>query len=140
MEYAVFIPSKGYTLAGQLHLPGERVFPGVVVCHGFKDHKDKPFYVDLARTLERSGFAVLRFDFAGSGESEGLFEDISIAQEVADVDYAVTFLTNRHEVDPSRIGVCGISLGGMVAIMQMTSNPAIRALACLCPAIDRHGS
>ena len=80
MEHVVSFPSKGYTLAGRLHLPSEGIFPGVVVCHGFKDHKDKPFDVDLARTLERSGFAVLRFYFAGSGESEGLFEDISIAQ------------------------------------------------------------
>ena len=70
MEHMVSFPSKGYTLAGRLHLPSEGIFPGVVVYHGFKDHKDKPFYVDLAQTLERSGFAVLRFDFAGSGESD----------------------------------------------------------------------
>ena len=137
MEHVVSFPSKGNTLAGRLHLPGTGVFPGVVVCHGFKDHKDKPFYVDLAHTLDRIGFAVLRFDFAGSGESEGLFEDISIAQEVADVDHAVAYLRGRHEVDPSRVGVCGISLGGMVAIMQTTFNPAIRAMVCLCPAIDQ---
>ena len=113
------------------------VFPGVVVRHGFKDHKNKPFYVDLARALEQSGFAVLRFYFAGSGESEGLFEDISIAQKVADVGHAVAYLRGRKEVNPTRIGVCGISLGCMVAIMQTTHSPAIHVLACLCPAIDR---
>lgn len=137
MERNVSFISGCYQLAGCLHYPKEGVFPGIVICHGFKDHKDKPFYINLAQTLEKSGFSVLRFDFTGSGVSEGLFEDISIRQEVMDVGSAVTYMMGLPEVDRSRIGVCGISLGGMVSIIQATSNPTIRVLASLCPAIDR---
>ena len=62
-------------LVGILHLPEkEGKFPAVIICHGFKGNKTQRKFVGLGRELAKNGIVVLRFDFYGSGDSEGNFE------------------------------------------------------------------
>jgi cephalosporin-C deacetylase-like acetyl esterase len=46
-------------------------------------------------------------------------------QGVCDVRRAAAWLANRPEVDPAKIGVTGISLGGIVAALAAEVDPAI---------------
>ena len=57
----------------------------VVLGHGVTGNKDRPFLVALSHALEAEGFNVLRFSFAGNGDSEGRFEDATITKEVDDL-------------------------------------------------------
>lgn len=65
--------------------------------------------------LER-GYACLRFDFRGSGESEGDFSEITLETEISDAKTAVEFARSHDKIDPERIALPGQSLGGTIAI------------------------
>ena len=66
--------------------------------------------------LEGFGYAALRFDFRCCGESEGARGQVRCFDQVADAKNALTFLAQRDEVDPARIGVIGHSFGAAVAV------------------------
>lgn len=72
-------------------------------------------FVKCARALARAGIASLRFDFYGSGESEGEFREVSLQSELADALDAVGFFRRQKGVDPVRLGLVGLSLGGTIA-------------------------
>ena len=119
MQYIEF-DSAGKTLRGMLHLPaGRPPHPAVMLCHGFTGHRIEVhfLFVRIARELQARGLAALRFDFAGSGESDGEFADMTMSGEVNDAEAALEFLRAQPAVDEDRIGVAGLSLGGGVAAM-----------------------
>ena len=118
MQKALYFRNKGELVAGTLHLPdNRRRCPGVLMCHGFTGQKSEShFYlVALSRRLAEAGIASLRFDFRGSGESEGEFEDMTPLEEVSDARAALRQLAGIARVDERRLGIFGWSLGGLVA-------------------------
>jgi hypothetical protein len=72
-------------------------------------------FIKCARVLAREGIASLRFDFFGSGESEGSFHEATLQSEIADARAAVRFMQRQKGIGPARLGLCGLSLGGCVA-------------------------
>lgn len=108
-------------LRGMIHRPpkvaGGRGVPGVVFLHGFTGDRMEShwMFVKCARALCRAGFASLRFDFYGSGESAGDFSEASFESEIGDAVSAVEFLRRKTAVDPRRLALIGLSLGGAVA-------------------------
>ncbi len=122
VEKQVEFTSAGLTLRGLVHRPDARgSSPGVVMLHGFTGNRigGDFFPVKLSRALAGAGIASLRFDFAGSGESEGEFVDMSPLTELADARSALAFLARQEGVDAGSLGVYGHSLGGMVAAMLL---------------------
>lgn len=73
-------------------------------------------FVKIARALHSEGFSCLRFDFSGSGESDGLFRDLTVATMEQDLDFVIKELRARHS--PSKIILLGHSFGGMIAAMH----------------------
>ena len=57
--------------------------PGVVLFHGFTGDRMEShwLFVKCSRALARAGIASLRFDFYGSGESEGEFSEVTLQGE-----------------------------------------------------------
>lgn len=142
METPVTCKSRGYTLRGTLHVPDQhdaKQLPCVVLYHGFCDDRDEINFVhiELSRRLCEKGIVSVRFDFAGSGESDGLFEDVTVSGEVADGLAILDFAKGLDFVDPTRIAVHGLSLGGCVASMVAGLRDAdVCALSLWCPAPD----
>jgi len=130
MEHHLTFRSDGETVAAVLHLPRVKRAPGVVMCHGFTGHKAEThrLFVSTAREFCRHGLAVLRFDFRGSGDSDGEFRDMTISREIADARAALEFLSSRSEVDANRVGVLGLSMGGCVAACLAGRDPRVKAL------------
>jgi hypothetical protein len=62
------------------------------------------------------GYAALRFDFRGCGESEGERGRVICKEQVKDTRNALSFLATRLEIDSKRIGVVGQSFGAAVAV------------------------
>jgi uncharacterized protein len=125
--------SDGLKLDGVLFLPdgyrpGERL-PGVVICHGFTQHKEI-FSLAYGTSLSRHGFACLSFDYRGFGGSEGKRGRLIPLEQVADARNAVAFLGTQPEVDPSRIGLLGTSFGGAVVQQAGVDDEHVRAVAC----------
>jgi pimeloyl-ACP methyl ester carboxylesterase len=131
MENVAFQNSLNQRLVGVLQpgTPGSaRLGPTIVLCHGMMSAKEGTKQKAFARTLQKSGFSVLRFDFSVCGESEGRFEEITFAQEVDDLRSAVAWVRQR---DAGPIGLVGSSMGGAVAILYASRDPGVKALVTL---------
>ena len=127
MEQTIGFTSDGLALKGFLHVPdGAGKHPGLVLCHGFGGSCRGAGHPELAKALEQAGYAVLRFDFRGCGQSEGKRGDVIVDAEIADLRHAIDFLQTQPSVDAARIGVIGASLGGSVAIEVAASDVRVR--------------
>ena len=121
MERYVECESRGLTLRGMLHVPDQRPgkVPFVILFHGFCDDRNEINFVhtELSRRLCERGIASVRFDFAGSGDSDGRFEDMTVSSEVEDGLAILDYVKSLDFVDQSRIAIHGLSMGGCVASM-----------------------
>jgi uncharacterized protein len=121
MQKAVEIKSRNLTLRGMLHTPDGATGKVPIVCifHGFTGNKMEPhfIFVKLSRMFEARGIASVRFDFAGSGESDGDFVDMTISKELEEAKDILDFVKSLDFVDKSKIGIVGLSMGGAVASM-----------------------
>lgn len=80
-----------------------------------------------AAVLGRAGYGVLMLDARGHGASGGRAMDLGWFGD-EDVRAGVDLLVTRPEVDPDRIGVVGLSMGGEEAIGAAATDPRIRAV------------
>ncbi len=130
MEAQVAFSSGGGHIFGVLHVPERTPAPGLLMNHGFTGSKSEAhrLFIHTARDLCAHGLAVLRFDFRGSGDSGGEFRDMTIEREIADAHAAFNFLADRPEVDPQRLGVLGLSLGGCVSACLAGRESRVKAL------------
>src|SRR2546430_10860582 len=130
MEERVNFASDGLKLAGILHLPdagpAERR-AAFLVLHGFGSNKDGGGGTTVAKMLAGLGYAALRFDFRGCGESEGERGRVICMEQVKDTRNALSFLATRPQVDPKRIAVVGQSFGAAVAVYAAGGDRRIAA-------------
>lgn len=126
MKRHEWIPSRGKRLSAMIHEPeASSGAPVVICCHGFTGDKvgANQLMRNLAQCLEAAGFCAVRFDFAGSGDSEGTFAaDTTVAGWQDDVRSVVAWVESRLPGRP--VYLLGHSLGGLVALTA-----ADRALA-----------
>ena len=105
MEEKAIFTSDGLKLQAVLHRPqGPGSRPAFMVLHGFGGNKDGGGTIASCRLLEKLGYAALRFDFRGCGESEGPRGRTICLEQVADVRNALTWLATQPGIDPARIG------------------------------------
>lgn len=128
--------SAGYRLDGLLYTPrglpaGERR-PGVVLLVGYTYLKTMVM-PDIAKVLNAAGYVALVFDYRGFGESEGPRGRLLPLEQVADARAALTFLSEQPAVDPDRLAVVGISLGGAHAITTAAVDERVKAAVALEP-------
>ncbi|MCM2315289.1 MAG: alpha/beta fold hydrolase [Thermoanaerobaculia bacterium] len=113
-------------LEGTLSLPssGGR-HPAVILVHGSgKATRDTPGFGELANVLVLQGFAVLRYDKRGWGESTFGETAYPFLDDLArDAASAVRYLRSRGEIDPSRVGLLGFSEGAWVAGITASHYP-----------------
>ena len=121
----------GQRVAASIHIPATTPAPGVAMCHGFTGQRMEAhfLFVKAARAMCEAGLNVLRFDFRGSGESDGRFRDMTISSEIDDALTALATLRAEPTVDADRIGLVGLSLGGLVAACTAARDGGVKALA-----------
>ncbi len=90
--------------------------------------------VDTARTLAAAGVAVLRFDLAGCGDSEGALDAQSPSVWQDNICAAARYLAQRLPDTP--LGVLGVRMGGTLALSAAIAIPAIKILALWEPVPD----
>ncbi|MBK6674424.1 MAG: hypothetical protein IPG49_13510 [Proteobacteria bacterium] len=119
METPGFIASGNNELFSFYHEPdAPNGKPAFVLSHAFGEEKlwSHRVFVSLARQLAGLGHPVLRFDYAGTGDSGGTLRDSSIASHQSDLGAAVRWL--RQKVGPARaVGLIGLRLGATVAAL-----------------------
>lgn len=120
MEIQVVIPVGNQKIYGMLHTPehaSDKKFPVVVICHGFISNKvgQHRIFVKTARKICENGFAVLRFDYTGCGESTGEHRNITLDQQVDETTKVLDFLVSYPNIDSGNLILLGHSFGGCVA-------------------------
>jgi uncharacterized OsmC-like protein/alpha-beta hydrolase superfamily lysophospholipase len=123
-----FDSSGGHRLSGRLDAPETTPRGWAIFAHCFTCGKDSHAAFRVARALSRAGIGVLRFDFAGIGNSTGLLGDGGFAADVDDLVAAARAMTGAG-MPPSLL--VGHSLGGAAAVSAATRLPAIRAIATI---------
>jgi pimeloyl-ACP methyl ester carboxylesterase len=118
-----FTTSDGVELSAWL-IPS-RNGAAVVLKHGAGSTRTST--IRHAGALARHGYGVLMVDARGHGRSAGTGMDIGWYGDL-DTTAAVTFLGGQDGVEPSRIGVVGLSMGGEEAIGAAGVDPRISAV------------
>jgi len=130
-----FLNSEGEKLIGDLDLPAvERPPFMVLVCHGFLGTRHGGGRaVTLARRLATAGFGVFRFDFAGSGESEGDFARTTLTKNVDDLTCALNYLEAQGF---QNFLLLGRSFGGNAVLACAARDPRVCGVCLWSSPID----
>lgn len=114
-EEARFIGDGSQGVFASVRIPQGPVIGGVVICPALYEDSMRIYRreVLLARSLAARGMAVLRFDYRGTGNSDGDAADASFDSMREDARAAVEWLSVRCDID--RIGLLGTRWGGLVA-------------------------
>ena len=122
-----FLNKESHTLVGRLEMPTDRhPHNFALFAHCFTCTKNLSAVRNISKSLVSNGFAVLRFDFTGLGESDGDFANTNFSGNVADLVAAADYLTENHK---SPTLLIGHSLGGAAAIFAASEIESIRAVA-----------
>lgn len=130
----VIIENEGQKIYGMLHLPiSDKKSPAVIMCHGLAGNRIGKYriYVLIAEKLSELGIASLRFDFRGSGESEGDFTNMTVESEVSDAMCALEYLKKHPLIDASRLGILGNSFGAAIAVLAAAEEKGIKSIALM---------
>lgn len=138
-EKSFFIPNKrAQNLFSVLHLAENINAPLILMAHGFTDDKtgDNRLFVKFARQAVQEGFSVLRFDFAGSGDSEGDFSDTTVDGQVDDLLSVIDYVYKSPDISFSEIHLVGYSLGGAVSVLALARDKRIQTFTGWAPAVN----
>ena len=126
MEQAIqFVNPVGETLAGTLHQSAKAPIGAVVAGHCFTCSRHTGVLRRISKDLCDAGFLVLRFDFSGNGQSQGLFEHSTWSKQVQEMEAAVAWVQNQGV---SWIGLAGHSLGAAIALLAARRLPQAAAV------------
>jgi uncharacterized protein len=129
--------SQGLKIFGVIHRgtsPASTMCPGVVMYHGVLASKYQPphrLFVNLAEELAQRGIVSLRVDLPGRGDSEGDTIDMSVEADLAAAQQAIDVLFEQPGVDKKRLGLVGISWGGILAASLAGHDPRVAATVLL---------
>ncbi|MFS0732296.1 alpha/beta hydrolase family protein [Microbacterium jepli] len=119
-------------LRGTLYgVDAEAPRPTVVLFHGFGGSRVETtgVFVQLARALADAGLAVLAYDRAGHGESDGEFFDTTASGDIRDALRILDIVRGIPGVDGDDLHLVGMSLGAVVAsVVAAESDAAVRSL------------
>ena len=124
-----FTNSEGLELSGYLELPlNSHPHSFVLFAHCFTCNKNFFAVKNIARALSAKGYGVLRFDFAGLGDSDGEFADTTFSGNVEDLLAAAQFLEAEYKAPEMLIGH---SLGGAAVIFAAHQLSSVKSVVTI---------
>jgi putative redox protein len=127
-EQVRFESAAGLNLAGTLARPAREFRHGAVLGHCFTCSRHTRILIDLGRTLARSGFLALRFDFSGNGRSEGDFARSTYTAHIDEMKRAAAFVRERGA---DRVALIGHSMGAALALLTSARLDGVLAVVTL---------
>lgn len=113
----LFFGSSNHPLYGVFHHPASSkpIREGVLLCPPFGQEymRSHRAFRQLALLLSKKGYAVLRFDYRGTGDSSGDIEETNAEEWLEDIQTAAQELKETALVD--KIHVVGLRLGAILA-------------------------
>ena len=85
-----------------------------------------------------AGYACVRVDIAGTGDSDGVFDDEYSEQELSDGEAVIAWIARQPWCD-GNVGMIGISWGGFNGLqLAFRRPPALKAIVTCCSTVDRY--
>ncbi len=108
----VEVQNNGYILRG-LYNKAENEKGLLVMFHGFTGHMNENGYLfkKLTSELEKVNISTIRFDFMGSGMSDGEFKDMTFLTECEDAKAILNYCIKNYKTN---LYALGFSCGGAV--------------------------
>lgn len=132
MQQEMIIPDDGIGLSAVLETPGDSpVCPLVIILHGFGSAKNRIHTVQTAAAMRDAGFATLRLDLYGHGESGGEFRKHTLHKWISNTLAAIDYVRGMGYEE---LYLSGHSQGGLVAAIAAGMEPdRIRGLILRAP-------
>lgn len=127
-QHVRFPNGNGQTLAGILDTPDESPRAYALFAHCFTGSKNLKATTHISKALNQADIAVLRFDFTGLGDSEGVFADTTFSNNVCDLIAAAAWLEREHRAPALLLGH---SLGGTAILTAAANIPSAVAVATI---------
>ena len=116
----------GHLLSCQLDLPlDEKPKAYLLFAHCFTCNKNLTAIRNISLAITSQGFALVRFDFTGLGESEGEFSETNFASTVNDLIDVYDYFTKENKQPQVLIGH---SLGGSAVVFAAGQLPDVKAI------------
>lgn len=144
IEHQTFRLGDGCAIAAKLWLPEDASagpVPAIVEILPYRK-RDSTSFVDsmVYPYYAARGYACIRADLRGSGESEGTYSDYLRPFEVDDALELISLIAREPWCDGS-VGVTGLSWGGMNALRIAARSPKeVKAAISICASDDRYGT
>ena len=131
----LFISDDGIRLHMKLDKPeGEENCPLVIVLHGFTGHMEERHILAVSRAMNEVGYATLRAELYGHGQSGGKFEDHNLYKWLNNVLAVTAYVKGLDFV--TDLYLCGHSQGGLTTMLAAGMMPdTFKAILPLSPAI-----
>jgi pimeloyl-ACP methyl ester carboxylesterase len=123
VEEISFLSSDGLRMSGWFVPPHNGAT--IILLHGYGANRLQMRW--HAEKLVEAGYGVLMYDERASGESEGNYRSYGWEDE-RDITGAIDFLNARAEVDSTKIGIGGCSIGAQIALQGAAYHPEIGAV------------
>jgi uncharacterized protein len=131
--------ADGVTCEGIVVCPdGVSHTPGLVICHPhplYGGDMENHVVRGLAEAFAAVGFAVLRFNFRGVGQSTGHYSE-GIGEQ-ADAKAAMEWLIAHSGVDPERLFLAGYSFGARVTLAVASADLCVNGFIVVAPPVLR---
>jgi uncharacterized protein len=101
--------------------------PTLLLLHGIPGAEQN---IDIARAVHRKRWNSLVFHYRGCCGSEGAY---SIPGILDDAAAAARFLRDQENVDPGRLAVAGLSLGGWATIAFASGDSGFKSVVAMAP-------
>lgn len=134
-QYVVSYLSDGLKIYGLLAIPNESSppggFPAIIFDHGYippEEYRTTERYVAYFADLANAGYVVFKPDYRGNGNSEGKPEGAYFSPGyTTDVLNALSSVKKMNQVNSSKIGMWGHSLGGFLTLRSLVITKDIKA-------------
>ena len=133
----IHIPDKGNEglIQGKIErMPAKiacltKKYPTILLCHGYGCHRNDGLG-RLAQVLGENGFVSLRFDHRGAGVNPAQhYTPRPSSEGPYDTRSAIDYCESLPFVDKDRIGITGVSMGGIMSIIMAATDSRIKSAA-----------
>jgi putative redox protein len=128
-----FTGSQGHKLSAKMDLPEGEPKAYALFAHCFTCSKDLKAVGNITTSLAEIGYATLRFDFTGLGQSSGDFEDTNFSSNIDDLIAAYEFMQQEYQAPSVLIGH---SLGGAAVLQAAHKMDNVQAVATIAAPAD----
>ena len=141
----MYIPDNGIQLSFELEKPeGAESCPLAILLHGFGSAKNREHTILSAEAMRSAGFATIRADLYGHGDSGGTFREHTVGKWVGNILALAEYARSLDFV--TDVWLSGHSQGGLAAalaageIPERTGGLILRAPAFMIPRCAREGN